>query len=103
MCLSVDGRLLAVALRGAAGCLLLTAPQLQPLARLSGGQGGPCSGLAMPGERVMACWADGTMLTWPMVEKAGAEARRGAQEASLARRERCLESRSGLVLATSSR
>lgn len=69
MCLSVDGRLLAVALRGAAGCLLLTAPQLQPLARLSGGQGGPCSGLAMPGERVMACWADGTMLTWPMVEK----------------------------------
>lgn len=70
--LSSDGRYLAVVLKGAAGVLLcdVAGPCLQPLARLAAGQAEPCTGVTiLPGHRILACWSDGTLLSWQAPEK----------------------------------
>lgn len=69
--LSSDGRYLAVVLKGAAGVLLCdVAGPCQPLARLAAGQAEPCTGVTvLPGHRILACWSDGTLLSWQAPEK----------------------------------
>lgn len=69
-------QLLAVVMKGAAGVLLCDTrstergARLAPRARLTAGQLEPPSGVTiLPGEQILACWLDGTMLSWRAPEK----------------------------------
>lgn len=64
--LSNDGRFLAAILKGAAGVLLFAVGGcLQPLARLAAGQADPPRGVSfLPGDQMIACWTNGTLLGW---------------------------------------
>ena len=64
--LSHDGRFLAAVLKAAAGVLLFGVESgLQPLARLAAGHTEPPRGVTfLPGDRIVACWSDGNILSW---------------------------------------
>jgi len=87
MQLSHSGKLLAVAIAGTGGIMVLNVEiGLQPIARMTAGQAEPSTGLALlPGEDLLSFWQDGTVLQWkvPSEEVPSAALREGLQQSQL--------------------